>query len=326
MGIASLRDIAVIEPVSTEDLAGSVVAVDALNWLYRYLTIVVKFTDESAYTTAAGDEVPNLVGIVQGLPRLFEMGVVPVFVFDGGVVDLKRAEMRERHERRLDAAERAEAARERGDEVAAARHAARAQELTDVIFETTREVLDLFDVTTVDAPLEGEAQAAHMARSGDVDYVGSEDYDALLFGAPLTLRKLTSSGDEPELMDLDATLAKHDLTRAQLVDVAILIGTDYNEGLRGYGPKTAVAAIEEHGDLEGVLAAEGAQIPDADQVRAIYLDPTVTDDYAIDRSVDPDLDAVRRYVTEEWEIPMETLERAFERLQASTPVECESRG
>jgi len=234
--------------------------------------------------------------------------------------------MRERHERRLDAAARAEAARERGDEVAAARHAARAQELTDVIFETTREVLDLFDVATVDAPLEGEAQAAHMARAGDVDYVGSEDYDALLFGAPLTLRKLTTSGDEPELMDLAATLAKHDLTRAQLVDVAILIGTDYNDGLHGFGPKTALSAIREHGDLEGVLAAEGAEIPDADQVRALYLDPTVTDDYAIDGSVDPDLDAVRRYVTEEWEIPMETLERAFERLEASTPVECESRG
>ncbi|MEF8777267.1 MAG: flap endonuclease-1 [Haloarculaceae archaeon] len=320
MGIASLRDLAAIESVDPEDVRGSVVAVDALNWLYRYLTITVKYTDDAVYTTAAGEEVPNLVGIVQGLPRFFEHGIVPVFVFDGGVIDLKRAEMDAREERRMEAAERAAEAREAGDQAEAARYAARAQELTDVIFRTTREVLDLFDVTTVDAPLEGEAQAAHMARVGDADYVGSEDYDSLLFGAPRTLRKLTTRGD-PELMDLEATLSAHDITHAQLVDVAILMGTDYNDGLDGYGPKTALSAIQEEGDLKGVLDDEGAEISNADRIRSLYLDPEVTDEYRIDARVDPDLEAVKAYVTEEWEVQASTLDRAFERLEASTPLE-----
>ncbi|MEF8839996.1 MAG: flap endonuclease-1 [Haloarculaceae archaeon] len=320
MGIASLRDLAAIESVDPEDVRGSVVAVDALNWLYRYLTITVKYTDDAVYTTAAGEEVPNLVGIVQGLPRFFEHGIVPVFVFDGGVIDLKRAEMDAREERRMEAAERAAEAREAGDQAEAARYAARAQELTDLIFRTTREVLDLFDVTTVDAPLEGEAQAAHMARVGDADYVGSEDYDSLLFGAPRTLRKLTTRGD-PELMDLEATLSAHDITHAHLVDVAILMGTDYNDGLDGYGPKTALSAIQEEGDLKGVLDDEGAEISNADRIRSLYLDPEVTDEYRIDARVDPDLEAVKAYVTEEWEVQASTLDRAFERLEASTPLE-----
>lgn len=318
MGLSSLRELAVIETTSYDAIPESVIAVDALNWLYRYLTITVRFTDASEYTTTDGTEVPNIIGIVQGLPKFFENGLLPVFVFDGGVIDLKRDEMRERRARRKEAAEQAAAARGRGDEVAAARHAARAQELTDVIFQTTRELFDLFDVSYVDAPLEGEAQAAHMARVGDAEYVGSEDYDVLLFGAPLTLRKLTSR-DEPECMDLEATLAEHDITREQLVDIAILCGTDYNDGLHGYGPTTALTKVKQHGDLDSVLQTEQEHIDHADRIRSLYLDPAVTDDYAFNTTVEPDLEGIRHYVTETWEIPGSTVDRAFERLADSTP-------
>ena len=88
MGNAALRDLAAIEDVPFEDLTGSVVAVDAHNWLYRYLTTTVKFTADGVYTTSDGTEVANLVGVVQGLPKFFEHDITPVFVFDGGVTEL----------------------------------------------------------------------------------------------------------------------------------------------------------------------------------------------------------------------------------------------
>ena len=226
MGNADLRDLAVIEEVSFAELSG-VVAVDAHNWLYRYLTTTVKFTDSRAYTTAAGEEVANLIGVVQGLPKFFEHDLTPVFVFDGAVTDLKSDEVERRRAQRERYEEDLEEARETGDEVAIARLDSRTQRLTDTIVETTRGLLDRLDVPVVDAPAEGEAQAAHMARHGGADYAGSEDYDTLLFGAPLTLRQLTSSGD-PELMDFEATLADLKLTWEQLVDVAMLCGTDFN--------------------------------------------------------------------------------------------------
>lgn len=305
-----------LSDVSFEEVAGSVVAVDAHNWLYRYLTTTVKFTREEAYTTAAGDEVANLIGLVQGLPKFFEHDLVPVFVFDGGVTELKDEEVAERREAREKAEEQRKEAEERGDAVAAARLEARTQRLTDVIHETTRELLELLDVPIVEAPAEGEAQASHMALRGDVDYVGSEDYDTLLFGAPYTLRQLTSKGD-PELMDLDATLAEHDITREQLVDVAILCGTDFNEGLSGVGPKTALSAVREHGDLWAVLDAREAYIEHADRVRELFLDPPVTDDYAFETDISPDVDAARAYVTEEWEVDADEVARGFERIESS---------
>ncbi|MFB6092459.1 MAG: flap endonuclease-1 [Haloquadratum sp.] len=316
MGNADLRSIAVLSEIGFDEVAGSVVAVDAHNWLYRYLTTTVKFTDESVYTTDAGEEVANLIGLVQGLPKFFEHDLVPVFVFDGGVTALKDDELAERRAAREEAEERRAAAEARGDSVAAARLEARTQRLTDVIQETTRDLLAHLDVPIVEAPAEGEAQAAHMATRGDVDYVGSEDYDTLLFGAPYTLRQLTSKG-MPELMDLEATLETHDLTREQLVDVAILCGTDFNEGLAGVGPKTALSAVHEHGDLWAVLDAREAYIENADRVRELFLDPPVTDDYAFDTDLSPDVDAARAYVTDEWEIDPAEVARGFERIEES---------
>jgi flap endonuclease-1 len=316
MGNADLRQLAALRDVTWDEVAGSVVAVDAHNWLYRYLTTTVKWTNDAAYTTGAGEEVANLVGVVQGLPKFFEHDLTPVFVFDGGVTDLKEAEVSERREKRERAEERLAEAEERGDAVEAARLEARTQRLTNTILETTRELLALLDVPTVDAPAEGEAQAAYMARRGDADYAGSEDYDTLLFGAPRTLRQLTSKG-QPELMDLDATLDRHDITLEQLIDVAILCGTDFNPGVDGVGPKTALGAITEHGDLWAAVEAEGWRVPNADRVRDLFRDPPVTDDYAVDADIDPDLTAAREYVTETWEVDADEVERGFERIEAS---------
>lgn len=316
MGNADLRQLAAIEPVSFSDLAGSVVAIDAHNWLYRYLTTTVKWTNESVYTTTRGEEVANLVGVVQGLPKFFEHDVTPVFVFDGGVTDLKTDEVERRREQREQAEERATAAREAGDAIEAARLEARTQRLTDVIHETTRELLSLLDIPVVEAPAEGEAQAAHMARSGTVEYAGTEDYDALLFGSPRTLRGLTSKGD-PECMDFEATLTNHDLTWEQLVDVGILCGTDFNEGVSGVGPKTAVKLVGEHGDLWGALEARGAYVEHGDLIRELFLHPDVVEDPSFDTDIEPDMRAARAYVTDEWEVPANEVERGFERIEES---------
>jgi flap endonuclease-1 len=314
MGNADLRELATIEEVPWSEVEPGVVAVDAHNWLYRYLTTTVRFTNESVYTTAAGDEVANLVGIVQGLPKFFEHDLTPVFVFDGGPSELKADEIAERREQREKLEDQLADARDEGDAAEVARLDSATQRLTDVIQETSRELLSLLDVPVIEAPAEGEAQAAHMAARGDVEYVGTEDYDALLFGAPVTLRQLTSKGN-PERMDLDATLRDLDVTHEQLVDVAILCGTDFNDGVRGYGPKTALKAVKEHGDLWAVMEHEDVVVENADLVRELFFDPDVTSDYEFDTTISPDVDAARAYVTEDWEVPGDEVSRGFERIE-----------
>lgn len=314
MGNAALRDLAAIESIPFEAIEGYVLAIDAHNWLYRYLTTTVRWTREEAYTTSDAAEVPNLIGIMRGLPKFFEHNLTPYFVFDGAVADLKAEEVASRREAKEAAEKAAAEARAAGDTIEAARYEARTQRLTPVIQETTRELFDRLDIPYLEAPAEGEAQAAHLCAAGDVDAVGTEDYDALLFKAPETIRQLTSSGD-PERMSLDATLAAHDITYQQLVDIGILCGTDFNPGLSGFGPKTALSAVKEHGDLFTVLEAEDREMELAAEVRALFLEPTVTDDYTIETSIEPDFEAAWSYLTEEWEVDPSELESGFERLE-----------
>lgn len=317
MGNADLRQLAAIEAVPFETVAGTTIAIDAHNWLYRYLTTVVRFTASSAYTTADGEEVANLIGIVQGLPRFFEHDVTPVFVFDGAPTDLKADEIEQRREARERREERLEDARERGDAAEIARLDSQTQRLTETIQESSRALLRLLGVPIVEAPAEGEAQAAYMAKRGDADAAGTEDYDALLFGSPVTLRGLTSTGDI-ERMDLAATLDRHEITYEQLVDVGILCGTDFNEGVRGLGPKTAIDAIREHGTLDAVLEARDADVPGADRIQSLFLDPPTTDDYEIDDPVEPDLEAARSYVIDEWGVDEDEVARGFDRIEDAT--------
>jgi flap endonuclease-1 len=315
MGNSNLRQLAHIKEISFDTLSGSVVAVDAHNWLYRYLTTTVKFTRSGAYTTRAGEEVANLIGIVRGLPKFLEHDIAPVFVFDGGTVGLKDTEITERREQREEYEDQLTEAREAGaDATEIATLESRTQRLTSTIQQTSREVLAYLDIPVIEAPAEGEAQAAYMARRGDVDYVGTEDYDALLLGAPCTLRQLTSSGN-PELMDFKATLAERQLTWEQMVDVGLLMGTDFNEGISGVGPKTAVKLVREHGDLWGALDAHGSHIPNADRIRELFLNPSTTDAYEFDTECNPDMVAAREYVCDQWEVPADAVESGFARIE-----------
>lgn len=314
MGNTDLRTLAHLEEVPVDELAGSAVAVDFHNWIYRYLTILVKFTDQSVYTTSNGQEVANLLGIIKGLPRFYENDLTPVFVFDGAVLELKEEELERREEQKEAAAAELEAAREIGDEVRAARLEARTQRLTPTILRTSRELLDLLGVATLEAPAEAEAQAAYMNQHRSVEYVVTEDYDALLFGAPYTIRKFTSK-DRPELMGFAETLEDLDISHTDLVDAGILCGTDYNDGVHGIGPKTAIKLIKSGKTIEEILDDRDATIPKLQRIREIYLDPDVTDAYEFPTSGVPDYPAVEGYLRDEWEIPEGQFESALSSLK-----------
>jgi flap endonuclease-1 len=147
----------------------------------------------------------------------------------------------------------------------------------------------------VQAPSEAEAQSAYMAMKGVVWGASSRDYDSLLFGAPKLLRYLTISGREflpskgtsrllkPELIELSKFLGSYSISREQLVDIALLIGTDFNEGVKGVGPKTALDLIRKHGSVEGLPADIRSKLENQnyEAVRTTYMQPEVTADYAI---------------------------------------------
>ncbi len=311
MGVTALRDLSVINETTLDVYNGDVVAVDAHHWLFKYMTVQVRYMSEDYYTTSDGVEVPNLIGILRGIPTLLNANITPVFVFDGTAADLKRDEINQRKAAKRDAQEKMEQAKERGDVEAARRYKAQSQYLTDTIQQTSRELLELLGIPYVEATGAGEGYAAALAADDTTAITAafSGDYDTLLFGSPHTVRSFTGNGPA-EHIPLDETLATLDLTREQLVDAAILIGTDYNEGIHGIGPKRAVNYLQDGEDAVSIAADRGDDTltPDViNAVRDIFLTPpTGTYDPGV-LDTDPDYDAAQQYLVHDWELPEQTV-------------------
>jgi flap endonuclease-1 len=200
--------------------------------------------------------------------------------------------------------------------------------LKDYMEKDAIHLLDLMGLPWVQAPSEGEAQAAYMASKGDADYCASQDYDSLLFGAPRLLRNVTISGRRklpskniyvdvvPELVKLDDVLARCELTREQLIDTGILVGTDFNpDGIKGLGPKTALKLIKEYGTLEKALPnIKNAIFPcPPDQIREIFLHPNVRDDYSLNWK-EANVEGLVNFLVREKDFSEERVRKALERL------------
>ncbi len=316
-----------IEPRSVElsCLRGRTIAIDAYNVIYQFLS-TIRQPDGSPLCDREGRVTSHLSGLLYRTSNLIEQGIVPVFVFDGTPDALKTATLDERRERRDQAAVEWEEAKEAGDLERAFSKAQQTSRMTPEIRESSKALIDALGLPRVDAPADGEAQAAYMCRKGSVYAAASQDFDSLLFGTPLLLRNMTVTGRRkmpgrnvyrdiaPELISAEDLLGTLGITREQLVDMCILIGTDFNPGIRGIGPKKGLRYIREHGDIEGVLSHLGEELPGYEEVRAIFLDGDHTDDYRLE-AVEPDAEAVIGMLTG-YDFSAERVERTLERIAA----------
>jgi flap endonuclease-1 len=290
MGV-ELGDIFQKHEIEMDSLSGKVVAVDAYNTLYQFLSIIRQH-DGTPLMNSKGEITSHLSGFLYRTMNLIEAGIKPVFVFDGQPPAFKVQTLNKRTKTRDAALQRWHDAIKAGDKDAFVYAQASSHVKGDMV-EDAKTLLGYMGMPVVQAPSEGEAQAAHMVLSGDADYVASQDYDSLLFGAPKVVRNLTITGKrklprkniyidvKPETLILEEGLSANIISREQLVDIALLIGTDYNRGIKRVGPKTALKLIREYENIEAVLAKMDQEIENMQQIRAFFLNPDVTSEYRL---------------------------------------------
>ena len=327
MGV-DLRDIVSKVQVKLEDLGGKSIAIDAYNALYQFLAII-RQPDGTPLKDNTGKVTSHLSGLLYRTSNLVEMGIKPIYVFDGIPPVLKAAEIQRRREGKVEAATRYEKAIAKGDIVKARVYAQAATSMKDYMEDDSKKLLGLMGLPSVQAPSEGEAQAAHMTRQGNADYCASQDYDSLLFGAPMLLRNVTISGRRklpsknvyvdivPEVIELAKVLKEWVITYEQLIDVGILIGTDFNpDGIKGLGPKTALKLIKEHGTLEKVLPhIKNAEFPHPpESIREIFLHPKVTDDYKLEWKA-PNVEGIVDFLCLQRDFSEDRVRKALEKMQ-----------
>ncbi len=324
----NFKDLIPKTPVKLEDLGGKVIAVDAYNTIYQFLSII-RQPDGTPLMNSKNEITSHLSGLLYRTTNLVELGIKPVYVFDGKSPDLKAKEVERRHQIKAQATVKYAEAKAAGDTAKMRQYAQMTTTLKPYMVPESKKLLSLMGLPWIQAPSEGEAQAAHMNRQGKADYCASQDYDSLLFGAPKLLRNVTISGRRrrgkafievlPEIVELKKALGECELSLEQLIDVGILIGTDFNpDGIEGVGPKTALKLIKKHGSIE--KATPFMKTPptfpcEPQLIREEFLHPKVTDDYALEWK-DPDEAALIEFMSEEKEFGGERIRKTVERMTA----------
>ena len=292
MGV-NLTPIMIKKILRLENLRGKSFAVDANNTLYQFLALI-RMPDGTPLQDSDGNITSHLTGLMFRSTRLIcDYNIRLVFVFDGKPPKLKQREIAKRRKRREKAKREWKTSLKAGDYITAFSKAVMTSRLTRPMTEDAKRLLQLLGIPFAQAPSEAEAQTAYMALKGDVWAASSKDYDSLLFGASRLVRFLTISGKEflpskgiarplkPELINLSSFLSNYGITREQLIDIAVLMGTDFNEGIKGIGPRTAVNLLRRHGKIENMPAEIRSKIErqNYEEVRKIFLQPPVTGNY-----------------------------------------------
>lgn len=274
--------------IRISELANKAVAIDAYNTLYQFLSIIRGPTGE-LLADSKGEVTSHLSGLFYRNTNLMMENIKLIYVFDGKAKELKKAEIERRNNLKKEASQKYQVAIEEGRLEDARKYSTRTAVLTDKMVEDSKELLSYLGIPTIQAPSDGESAASYLTRRDMAFAVGSQDYDSILFGAKKLVRNLTISGKrkvpsrntyidiDPELLEHEKVLKETRLTHEQLVDVGILIGTDFNpSGFPGIGPKTAIKLIKENGKLENIRKIEHllTQVP-YQEIRDIFLNPDV---------------------------------------------------
>lgn len=288
MGV-DLGELVESQEISFADLNDKEIAIDAMNTLYQFLSII-RQRDGTPLKDSSGEITSHLSGLFYRNINLLQNNIRPVFVFDGEAPELKEKETTKRRKKREEAREEWEKLKDEGKISEAYSKATQSSKMTSEMIKESKKLLNAMGISYVQASSEGEAQAAYMVNEGQVFAVGSQDWDCLLFGADTMVKNLTtrkkrktSSGGRKEisteLIELENVLEELEISHEKLVWTGILMGTDFNpKGVHGIGPKTALKLVREYESFDELLEDEKVdwdEENDPYEIKDFFMDPPV---------------------------------------------------
>jgi len=261
---------------------------------------------------------------------MIELGIKPVFVFDGSKDTLKNETVEERRKRALDAEKKVNELLKSGESWSAQYKKSRAvsQRIKPYMIDDLKKLVAAFGFPVVNAEFEAESQLAYMVSRGDIFCSASQDYDCVVYGSPIVVRNLFSSKKKEketgiEMIKFDEFIKHHEITKEQLVDISILAGNDFIDGVDGFGLRTAMKWIKEYSNIEKVIAnndkvRKGISIARMEQVRDLFLKPKINENYKIEFKK-PDLEEIEYQLVVECNFDPTRVTRGLERLGKESP-------
>uniref|UniRef100_A0A0S1MIP5 Flap endonuclease 1 n=1 Tax=Phakopsora pachyrhizi TaxID=170000 RepID=A0A0S1MIP5_PHAPC len=257
---------------------------------------------------------------------------------------MKAGVLAKRLERRTEAKEEGEEAKETGTVEELDKLSRRTVKVTKEHNEECRKLLTLMGIPWVVAPSEAEAQCAELCRGGLVYGAGSEDMDTLTFGSPVLLRHLTFSEARKlpiHTVNLEKVLTGLELTMDQFIEFCILCGCDYVDPLRGIAAKTALKLIKEFDTLENVInhlrdkesskasSSSAKSIPDDwpwEEAKELFKKPDVlkADEVKLEWKK-PDLDGLIEFLVKQKGFEEERIKKGVMKLESGFNKKQQSR-
>jgi len=296
MGV-KLQDLIVKKIISYPELAGSIIAVDAPNIIMGLFNFARKNpdgTNAELILDRTQRPISHLYGLFYRLNFYYSKKLFPLFCFDGRVSELKRIITKDQLNDFRFVQKWYQEALKSGNRSVARELALGKEYMWQNIILESKQLLGALGVPYLESPASAESQCAYLVKQNIVHYSNSQDYDSLLFGCPLLIQNLSKSLRRKVqgkwkytkittiTVNLKKTLKKLEINQFQLVDLGLLIGTDYFKGIKGLGPKNSLALIKKHKQLEKIVINEqnkydfSSLTPEiVKKVRKLFLFPEV---------------------------------------------------
>ncbi len=318
--------------ITFENLFKKSIAIDAFNTIYQFLAII-RQRDGTPLKDFQGSITSHLSGLFYRTINFLEHNIKPIYVFDGIPSELKVDTIRERKRVKEEAREKMIKAQDAEDFQQAKKFAQLTSKLDSNMIEESKKLIEYMGIPIIQANSEGEAQTAYLVEVGDAWACASQDYDTLLFGGERLIRNFAISRSKKvrdttvtldiEYVSLSKFLNNLGINREQLVDMGILIGTDFFPGIRGIGQKTALDLVKKYNTIENILKnnimIRGKEIfldmELVDQIRNIFLNPDVKKDYKIPKPKKIDFEKLEDLLIEQHNFSKQRVENALDRLR-----------
>lgn len=347
-----LGDYGCLKPAQAKELEGYVAAIDASNFMYQAFSALTRYDGETL-TDKDGNTTAHVVNIFHRVSKMLHKGIKPIFVFDGPPPALKQRELDDRAKRRDKASFDLEQAEDQ-DNKGGPNLFKRLVKVLPSHVEDIKKLLDLMGVPFVQAPCEAEHQCGAIVNYKPENKVHSQPYacisndaDALLvshrvirnFSMHDKGKAQTHPMQSMERQDSIEKLGLKDL--GQLIDLSILLGTDYLKPIKGIGPVKALQLVQEFGSIENILL-HLATLKKKDgqlkyeitqefrdtypEVRQFLLNPPVTDPATLQfKWQSPNTPALLAYLVEDKGFNKETTQKQLDKLAKLRPSQEQSR-
>ena len=324
MGV-KLGEIIPKKEIEFDDLKNKKIAIDFSNMAYQFLSSI-RSRDGTPLMDSKGRITSVYVGIFSRIINLMSRGVLPCFIFDGKPPLLKVKTQEEREYRKQTAEKKFKEASEKEDIQEMYKYAKQTSRLTYDIVNESKELLKAMGLPVIQAPSESDAQCAFMTEKEDVWATATSDNDSLLYGCPRTITNLTlsqkrklSSGATvkitPMLIELKQVLKSLKINQDQLLVIAILCGTDYNQGIKGIGPKTALKLVHQYKSFDTLFKEVKADF-NWKEIYAVFKSMPIMKNYQLKWS-SPNEEAIKRLLIDKHEFSEERVNKALDRLKKS---------